>query len=59
MIIHINPLYTVAMICAVAAVLVLIVGVFIAFRVMRAEQGIIDQEDFDEWMDEKSWEETK
>ena len=55
MINHINPLYTVALICAVACVLVLALGVFMALRTLRQERGYIDQEDFDEWMDEERW----
>lgn len=55
MILHISPLWTIALICAVAVVIVLIIGIWMAFRVLKAAQGYIDQEAFDDWMDGEKW----
>ena len=61
MIEHINPLYTVAMICAVALILVILAG-FALVDWQSIWTGINgkDEEEFnEEWMDYESWKKTK
>ena len=66
---HINPLYTIAQICAVACIVVLVVGivltdwemVYLRMKGKRYRRRFEKQNrEFNpEWMDAKSWEETK
>jgi hypothetical protein len=67
MMMHINPLYTVAQICAVACVIALIIGiclmdwemVFLQFRSRQYRKQYEKQRQQYDWIDVDKWEESK
>ena len=64
MIAHINPLYTVAQICAVALIAVLLVGVVMTDWEMvylryRGKKIAKKRETRPDWADEERWEQSK
>ena len=67
MIAHINPLYTVAQICAVACVIVLVAGivmvdwemVWLNYRSRQYRKQYEKQRQQYDWIDPDKWEESK
>ena len=67
MILHLNPFYTVAMICAVACVIVLIAGiclvdweaVYLQHRSRQYRRQYEKQKQQYDWIDFDRWEESK
>ena len=51
---HISPLYTVAMVCAVALIIVLIAGI-----ILVRKRDDLDEEFNEEWMDYEAWRQSK
>lgn len=64
MILHINPFYTVAMICGVACILALLAGLVIidwemVYLRWRGRQIAKHREEPPEWADKNRWEQSK